>query len=89
MNRKSFTYVKQCPDCGHNKTLIKDCREWGDGSFRRRRQCAECGYEFYTVEIEESVSELGNLWSEIEELKREKAVLEDRIARIKEIIAIV
>jgi hypothetical protein len=41
------------------------------------------------VEIEESVSELGNLWSEIEELKREKAVLEDRIARIKEIIAIV
>lgn len=86
MSKKMFTYVKQCPDCGHNKTLIKDCREWGDGSFRRRRQCAKCGYEFHTVEVEESISDLGELQLELEEVKKEKAELEERLFRLKELV---
>lgn len=84
MKQKTFSYVKRCADCGSRRILIKDCREWGDGTFRRRRQCSECGYEFYTIEVEESVSDLGGLQHELETVKKEKAELEERLFRLKE-----
>lgn len=83
---KQISYVKTCADCGSRKIRITDCREWGDGTFRRRRLCSDCGYEFYTLEVEESVSDLGGLQREIEILQKEKEELEERLSRIKDLV---
>ena len=40
-----------CPFCGHDDTQVKDSRPSDDGSaIRRRRNCANCGQRFTTIE---------------------------------------
>ncbi len=39
-----------CPFCGHEDTQVKDSRPTTDNAIRRRRQCANCGGRFTTLE---------------------------------------
>jgi transcriptional regulator NrdR family protein len=41
-----------CPQCSHPVTGVKDSRAVDDGAgIRRRRNCAQCGTRFTTVEL--------------------------------------
>lgn len=48
-----------CPSCGAAKTSAADSRTvrvgWLEAK-RRRRKCAECGHQYFTVEIPEAVA---------------------------------
>lgn len=85
-DKEILTYVKRCADCGSSKILIRDCRETESGSFRRRRVCSDCGYKFWTVEVEECISDVGGLLRENEVLRKENDKLKHKIQIIKETI---
>lgn len=39
-----------CPQCGHEKTEVRDSRPYGE-TIRRRRRCHACAHRFSTYEI--------------------------------------
>ena len=82
-DEKVYTYVKQCADCGSKKVLVKDSRTQVNGAIRRTRECSDCGFIFFTVEIEECVSDLSGLLQDNEKLKKENEALKERIRLIK------
>lgn len=41
-----------CPKCGYGYSKVVDCRNISSGK-KRRRQCADCGFRYNTVEIAE------------------------------------
>lgn len=58
-----------CPMCG-GCTEVKDSRP-DEESVRRRRQCKECGYNFFTVEYDQDMLDrLKNSKGEVKHGKR-------------------
>jgi transcriptional regulator NrdR family protein len=43
--------VKQCSQCGYDKSKVVDCRLHDDGVVRRR-MCPKCGFRWSTIELE-------------------------------------
>lgn len=48
-------YIRQCPNCGEYNVKVIDCRETEDGTFRRRRECLDCGHRFTTFEVNKEI----------------------------------
>jgi transcriptional repressor NrdR len=45
----------KCPTCGHGDHRIVYTRATDDGALRRRRECLQCGFRWFTVEAPEAV----------------------------------
>lgn len=69
-----YTYVKKCMDCG-GKTVVVDSRTQENGTILRRRVCSKCGTRFNTIEIEESMLEVGDLIDELDDLRKRNQYL--------------
>lgn len=46
-----MTGATRCPACGLQNSLIIDSRYYGDGFYRRRRECQSCGERWSTMEV--------------------------------------
>ena len=87
MDEDFKTYVKACVDCGSN-TLVVDSRLHDSGSIRRRRACPKCNYSFWTIEIEECMSDLADMVDEIASLRKENERLKKRIETATKVLKV-
>lgn len=82
------TYVKTCVDCG-TKTLVIDSREQENGSIWRKRRCPKCGFIFTTIEVEECMSDVADVFDEITSLRNQNKKLIHWIEQFKSAVDVV
>lgn len=76
-------YVKECPDCSADGTVVLDTRLNANGSIRRRRKCPRCGFRFSTIEIDDMLCDITSIEEDMEFLKGENAILRAENAKLK------
>ncbi len=70
-----------CPECGHEKSYVADCRPFAAG-FRRRREYQLCGHRWTTYECDSAIMrrreclECGVRWNTFECMEHRDEALE-------------